>query len=279
MSKNTRKNFFGPRINEIRDPNEGQGLEHNLSGSRNWEQALDAIHLTLLDKWYYVAIISNTNGGITTPIRKRLNSRRKKKQIPEELKEIFKVRSGTVKKLNKMILEKQYEMGNKDIWYFSGKWKTFPKGTSVIELLQRPRFNRMIFGNPKFRRAFVILDGACKVEHQNQAMFAVNKVMKDKKFVKEVLEAKRKKERTRLDVKPKPHRTPADMVIKLKKARHLMETITVEEKAVLDQYFRYLDDRGEFNKSHKAMKEDLDNHFLLRRRRPTPTEKEKDGST
>ena len=267
MKKNTRKEFFGPRIDEIRDPDMGQGLEHNLAASRDWEEALDAIHLSMLDKWYYVAIISNTNGGINTPIRKVLNTRRKKKEIPKELKEIFKVRSGTVKELNKMIREKQYELGNKDIWYFSSKWHNFPKGTSVIELRQQSSFNRIFSSKPKFRRAFVVLDGACKVEHQNQAMLHINKVMKNKDFVKAVLESKRKTEKSRLDVKPKPQRSPSDMVVALKKARHVMETLTIEEKAILDQYFRYLDERGEFNSSLQLLKEDLDNHFLLRRRR------------
>ncbi len=267
MSK-TKNQYFAPKIDSMADPGLGQGLEHKLAPHRDWEETLDIIHQLLLDQWYYLATISNTRGGLFTPIQKKINLTRCKKNIPEELKTLLAMRSGTVKQLNSKIRKQQLKVGNKDVWYFSGTWNEFPKGTSVIELLQQPRWNKFIASRPKFRRAFVILDGACKVEHQNQAMLLINKIIKNSDFAKNVLKKRKNpiQEQTRKDVKARKHRSAPDMVRRLKESTQYMETLTVEEKALLDQYFRRLEQQGEYNLKLQDLKNQLDQHFLLRKK-------------
>ncbi|MDT8447479.1 MAG: hypothetical protein RRB13_11360 [bacterium] len=260
-------NLNKPRITHLDNPSEGQAFDHELESSRDWETTLDALHYLLVQKWYYVAIASNTKGGAFTLIqKKKIDIHRGRKDIPEELEIILKMRMATFGELDGRIKQKMMVGGNKDIWHFKTQWKELPKGTSVIQIYQRPLWN-LLSSDPVYRKAFIIIDGQAEVEHQNQAMFIISKVLHNKEHCEKILK-KAEKEPVK-EAKPMKRRRTiytgrptGELILLLKESFGIhVRTLSVEERVALGYYFDKLHRTGEEDESHKDLQEHLKKYY------------------
>ena len=186
-----RENFFGHKPEDIEKMKFGQGCVHELPLGRNWEKAMDAIHIILSRKWYYIGIATNTKKAFFNKILKKgMTFTRRQKDITEETSEILKVKFSTLEDLNVKIKDKIIRGGgDKDVWHFKEKWREFPKGTKVIVLYQQV-LQSFFSSDPDFRRATLILDGRCAVADQNNAMLIIRKVFLEKGYSNRILKLK-----------------------------------------------------------------------------------------
>ena len=186
-----RENFFGHKPEDIEKMKFGQGCVHELPLGRNWEKAMDAIHIILSRKWYYIGIATNTKKAFFNKILKKgMTFTRRQKDITEETSEILKVKFSTLEDLNVKIKDKIIRGGgDKDVWHFKEKWREFPKGTKVIVLYQQV-LQSVFSSDPDFRRATLILDGRCAVADQNNAMLIIRKVFLEKGYSNRILKLK-----------------------------------------------------------------------------------------
>jgi len=290
-----KSDFIRPKADKIldREKNDGQFFFHELSWIRNWERTLDAMHLHLSDLWFHVAIVSNTQKKFLGDriLLKTININRSRRELPEELCELLKIRFQTFHALKKKIRNKVIEegLGNKDVWHFTSKWKEFPKGTRVIELYQR---KISLFGNSDklLKRAFVILDAKCTIAELNGTMFKIKRIFESKDFANQILKtAPRNTRKTELPPRPrrkasalkkKPEkptyknipkkeaergRGPAGLLINLMNNFEVhIKTITLEEKASLFAYLENLKLTGEKNWMHDDLEFKLNKHFMMK---------------
>ena len=263
----SRENFLPPKIDSLEKAKDGQGFNHEIPMDRNWEKVLDTIHNILLQQWYYVAIASNTHGGIfNSASTKKINIVRKKRAVPSDLQTILQLKMKTFENLKGKIKEKSAVTGDKDVWHFSSKWEEFPRGTNIIEIYQRPMIN-LFSTEILYRKAFIILDGKLSIDHQNQTMMTINKVLKDKKYSKQVLKNIKKEPVVESKVKVRTSsiyegRPPAELVLMLRSNfKANIRTVSIDEKTAINLYFNKLKKAGEYTTEHKELENKMNYHF------------------
>lgn len=258
------------KIEDMPNPEEGQGFCHDVPSNMDWEETLDMIHFVLLNKWFYVSLASNTKKGLFGPKilpKNRINIQRKKKEVPEELESLLKLKGSSFNKLSKKIEHQQKMGGNKDIWHFKGKWEEFPNGTSIIEIRQQPTLNKLS-NHPIYRKAFIILDGQSDVEQQHNAMRLINKILTHKEYAKK-LRAKVKTEKPKENaVTKRPSagvyqgRPVTDLALKLQEAFGVtVRTLSIDEEAALRLYFNKLEERGELSDSMRVVRTKFNDYY------------------
>lgn len=287
--------FIRPKVDKIldREKNDGQFFFHELSWIRNWETTLDALHLHLSDLWFHVAIVTNTQKKLLGDriLLKSININRSRKELPEELCELLKIRFQTFQALKKKIRSKVIEegIGDKDVWHFISKWKEFPKGTRVIELYQR-KISLLGHSDKQLKRAFVILDAKCTIAELNATMFKIKRVFESKDFANQILKTTPKSTR-KTELPPRPKRKasllekkqekptygnipqkeaergrgPAGLLINLMNNFEVhIKTISLEEKASLFAYLENLKLTGEKNWMHDELEVKLNRYFMMK---------------
>ncbi|MDH5560720.1 MAG: hypothetical protein OEY59_07680 [Deltaproteobacteria bacterium] len=264
------QDFIKPKADNLHKSTSGQGFNHDLPVNRDWDKALDAIHYLLLKKWYYISIASNTKKGFFgSNVKKEVFIKRKRKNLPDELKSILKMKLSTFEDLKGKIRHKQIQSGgNKDIWHFQDNWKEFPKGTKVIEIHQKLLKN-LITNDQKLRKAYVVLDGKCNVSEQNTAMMLINRVLESKSYTASTLSnissikseisknpaaAKRieptlKKTVGKIDVTRT--KMPGELIVMIKEDKKILSSITFAEKELLLNYLSKLKETGQYSKTHQ----------------------------
>ncbi|OGG97196.1 MAG: hypothetical protein A2527_10290 [Candidatus Lambdaproteobacteria bacterium RIFOXYD2_FULL_50_16] len=244
---------------------EGQAFLHQLEPSRDWEKTLDALHFLLVQKWYYVAIASNTWGGFLNNPQKKVNLKRKKMDVPEELSALLKIKLASFKELAKKIDHQTSYDGAKDIWHFKSGWKEFPQGTGLIEIHQQTSWSRLS-NEPIFRRAFIVIDSKSSPEDQFKIMLLVNKMFKNKAYADQTYRriGKEKINEARI-ARPSgiyQGRPTSELVIKLKDNFGInVRGITKEERVALGFYFERLRKLSEFDETLKEVETRLLRHF------------------
>lgn len=276
MSKST---FIPPKAHRLEKFKDGQGFSHELHIARNWERALDAIHITLSDSWYYIAIASNSKRGTFSPrlLKREICLDRQKQNIPKELQTILAMRLQSFQDLNDKIRDKVLTTGgaNKDIWMFRSRWKEFPKGTLIVELYQG-LFRNIALLNPRYHRAFVILDGRCTVIDQNDTMIRIKRVFQSRRYTEKVIRESDipifKSEPVSTDIVVVEEEEKREEVVRgrlpgglvmllLEDFDENIRTITLEEQARLFVYLDQLRDRGERHWWHDDLEVKLEKHF------------------
>ncbi|MCP4296132.1 MAG: hypothetical protein GY786_11035 [Proteobacteria bacterium] len=280
----SKSNFIPPKYELLENLTEGQGFSHELPVMRDWGKTLDAIHLHMLDRWYYVATATNSrkSGGLNKILKNDVNLDRQKQEIPTDLKTILTMRLTSFNDLNTKIKGRILGSGgsNKDVWMFRTKWAEFPKGTMVIELYQRFLRNS-VAARSLFRRAFVILDGKCSSGESNDTMLRIRKIFNDKAFAKKVVLDGPEIERN-LDTSPSLFREEPEIAIKEVKVRdqgkkgrlpgglvvELLDdfsknarSLTAEEMMNLYHYLENLKNRGETAWWHEELVDKLDSRM------------------
>lgn len=249
----------------VNDSGKGQHWIHALPGFRDWEVALNVIHLFLKSKSHYVGILTNTRRQLNGLI-KGVNFERRQEDISEELKSLLTLKMNTFNDITKKIHEQQVKLEmEKDIWYFTTPWREFSEGTKVIPLHQKFEVG-FIKKESRYRRAFVILDKKCSVAAENQIMYIINKVFESEKNMKNVLKLAAI-EFVKRPVKKKSHapyqgRLPARLITLLRDnfSVHII-SVTAEEKNVIMAYFQMLRDLNEFDSEHKKLEEKIVSYF------------------
>jgi len=286
VSTGQRFKFIPPKADALEKIKEGQGVVHELPYSKNWEKAIDALHWILEKKWYYIMIATNTQRGRTSKILKKgMNLDRQNKNLPEELQIVLKMQISTFEGLDSKIRETQLMKGsNKDIWHFKTQWKEFPEGTKVIVLHQPVLKNILFSSHASQRRAFVVIDGKCKMEDQNLVMLAIKKVFKTKGYCESILKRVEKARGTCIP-KPPPRTTlkvqeertakqkeeeknarlPAGLVLLLlDNFEKTIETISDSEFGFIFSYFNKLKTSNEISMEHKTLESRIRTHLEVK---------------
>jgi hypothetical protein len=290
-----KSDFIRPKVDKIlnQGKNDGQFFFHELSWNRNWENTLDALHLHLSELWFHVAIATNTRKKFWGDqiLLQSINISRSRKELPEELCDLLKLRFKTFGALKKKIRRKVIEEGegDKDVWHFTSKWKEFPRGTRVIELYQK-KISFFERTDDQYKRAFVILDAKCSIAELNSSMFKIKRVFESKDFTNQILKNAPKKTR-KTELPPRPKRAPsllnkkpekptfdnipqeaalrgrgpAGLLINLTENFEVhIKTITLEEKANLFNYLEKLEQTGEKNWKHNEVEVKLNKYFMMK---------------
>ncbi|MDT8445401.1 MAG: hypothetical protein RRB13_00725 [bacterium] len=244
-----------------------KGLSHELPITRNWDDALDALHHLLMKKWYYVGIASNTKKGKPgTRLEASVEFSRKRADYSDSFKALLGLSRNHFAELQAKIDKAKWEGGGKaDVWHLKNATSQLPKGAAVIELGQKS-LGSLLGGGEMARTAWLILDAKCSVSDQNNCMMLLKKVLGDKGYTKTALsaaktESKQKKapaQRTKaLDLRGA--RQPGSLVLMLKgDFAQVVPTISPAEKALLLDYFDQLEARGESNAGHKELRERIE---------------------
>lgn len=269
-----RYRFIPPKADALEKSKDGQGIVHELPYSRNWERAIDAIHWILEKKWYYIMIATNTRRGRTSKILKKgMNLDRQNKRLPEELQIVLKMQISTFEGLNSKIRETQlYEGSNKDVWHFKTQWKEFPEGTKII-VLHQSILRSILFNSHAQRKAFVMLDGKCKMAEQNLVLLAIRKVFTSKSYCEGILKRVAKARGDNIPKAPrsiskketeeiirkkedsaKNERGPASLVILLlDRFDSQISDVTDNEFSYMFHYFNKLKEKQEFGMELKTL--------------------------
>jgi len=261
-------NTRGPKVIHIDQKDDGQAFNHELDSSRDWEQTLDVLHHELLTKPYYIAIATNTRGGVFNPVMKKgITVKRIKKDVPVELQLVLKMQTETFTDLSQRIQEQSFHGNNKDVWHFRKKWKELPKGTAIIALRQQPLWN-LLSAEKIFRRAYIILDGETTVDAQNHAMFFISKVLHNKDFANKIAKGMGKKapvKEAKIKQRPKTiysGRPVGGLILLLKESFGIhVRTLSIEERIALGYYFQKLKLTGEQDESHLELHEKMKRFF------------------
>ncbi|MDH5561045.1 MAG: hypothetical protein OEY59_09360 [Deltaproteobacteria bacterium] len=258
--KNIIKNLFDKFVKEFTDASDeklGQHWRHSLPGFRDWEVALNVIHLALKSKPHYIGIVTNTRRRLNKLVP-GVNFDRRKDDLPSEMVDLFKMKQDTFSELSHKIHDQVLKTNtSKDIWYFTTPWKVFEEGMIVIPLHQKQEkkfVNKAVY----YRRAFVILDKNCSVAAQNQIMYIIHKVFEDKQNIKKILRLAALefvKKPTKKKIRPKyTGRLPGRIIVLLKSNYdNTLRTITDDEKRVLFGYFQFLKDMNEFKSEYERL--------------------------
>lgn len=235
---------------------------HELSTERNWEQTLDVLNKAMMPWWFYVGIVSNTEGKLlNAPVAGKYFFSRGKPGVPAELKYYFQNQT-SLKELARRLHEESDEQGPKDVWYISGGWKDFPRGTCLINITQE---YKPMLGRSGVREAFVILDGASKREHQGKAMYLVNKVLTNVTYAQQ-LHAEQKDEaagKKAPQAKAQAH-TGQQLVHFLKHDfKSYIPRMSMEEKAVFDHYLKDLASKNQLTDSLKQLQRQVNEYFNI----------------
>jgi len=233
----------------------GQAFKHVLSGGRDWDEALNAIHILLLRKWYYIGLPCNTlKGGKIAD--KGLNFARKRANLAEEAQKLIKMTIVNFNALRKKIRLKQVQGGqDRDVWHLTGSWKDFPEGAKLIELKQNKLTDLLGISEP--RMGYVVLDGKAGAAEADNAMKLVHKVLVDKAYAAKVLTAAKsgnngEKPLTKaLDLKSA--RNPGGLVMAMRDEPQLANSLTAAEVVVLLDYFKKLQKTGDYNDEHARL--------------------------
>lgn len=284
--------YLPPKIHQLENAKKGQSFRHNLRTKRNWTEAMDALHTLFSSYPFYAAVVTNTVPTFlgSKILKRKLNLRRSKKNIPKELKDILSVKSNTFYELKNKIRVKSIhdEGGERDVWHFTSKWKEFPKGSKIIELYQEKRAT-LFSTSGGYRRAFVVLDARCNVAELNKVMFNIKKVFEDKAYTKRILRGSKKTKRSmrnrkvdiqlKFETTEKRHRSkkrdemergrgPATLFLQLQENFNFqVRTVTLEEKATLYAYFENLKNRGESRREHEEMERRVTSYFISKAKR------------
>ncbi len=265
---NDPKAVFDKLVKELSDKKsigKGQHFLHELPVFRDWEIALNVIHLALVSQPSYIGIVTNTRRQLNG-ITKDINFERKKEDISEELKSLLRIKSRTFTDLAVKIKEKQLTTdSDKDIWLFSTPWREFAEGTKVISLHQRfeARFKKKTH---KYRRAFVILDQKCSIASQNKMLYIIDRILDDEKNIKRILKIAAynfvKRPARKKAKKKYVGRLPGRLVLLLKNQfATTIATVSEDERRMLKIYFQMLKDLDEYNKSHADIEQRLGSYF------------------
>ena len=290
--------FLPPKVDQLEKVTKGQSFQHDPSHSRNWEKAMDALHILFSHYPFYASIVTNTSQSFweSRILIGKLNLSRSKKKLPKELKDILSIKFNTFDALKEKIRNKTIwdSDGARDVWHFSSRWKEFPKGSKVIELFQKK--NPSLFSpTAGFRCGLIVLDARCSVAEINAIMFNIKKVFESRKFTKRILshnpnkETKtltrsvetqlifEKKEKRPADKKDKRTelvrgRGPATLLLLLQDNFSFhVRTITLEEKATLYAYFENLKTRGESRIEHEEMERKITSYFISKAKKKGKT--------
>lgn len=242
------------RIQDLENATKGQAFKHSLSGGRDWDDALNAIHILLLRKWYYVGLPCNTlKGGKIAD--KGLNFARKRANLPEDAQKLIRMTITNFNALRKKIRLKQVQGGqDRDVWHLTGSWKDFPEGAKLIEIKQSKLTDLLGIGEP--RMAYIVLDGKAGAAEADNAMKLVHKVLVDKAYTAKVLAAAKqggpeKPVTKALDLKGA--RKPGGLVMAMRDEPTVAATLTLAEVAILLDYFKKLKAVGDFNDEHARL--------------------------
>ncbi len=235
---------------------------HVLQPDRNWEQTLDVLNKAMMSWWFYVGIVANTEGKLlNAPVPGKYFFNRGKPGVPAELKYYFQNQT-SMKEVARRVHAETEEQGSKDVWYISGGWKDFPRGTCLINITQD--YNSLL-GRSGLREAFVILDGASKREHQGMAMYLVNKVLTNSTYAAQ-LQAEQKDEasgKKPAQQRPQAH-TGQQLVHFLKHDfKGYIPRMSMEEKAVLDHYLKDLASKNQLTDSLKQLQRQVNEYFNI----------------
>jgi len=276
----TSRDLLAPKADVLEKADQGQAFNHELPLRRDWETALDAIHFMLLRKWYYVGIATNTKKGVFgSVVKKGMIIERKRKNLPEELKIILKMKISTFDDLKSKIRQKQIsDGGNKDVWHFKTKWKEFPKGSKIIQLHQQ-LLKSFITGSNNYRKAFIVMDGKCSPTDQNVTMMIIKRIFENKKYTHKIIkEISHLKEEDSLKkegpskVEPKLRqstgkidlvktRLPGSLVVELRDNKAAIKTLKPKERELLLDYLAKLKTKGEFSSIHESIENQIRTHF------------------
>ena|GEM_PF-3255426 len=181
--------YIRPKLHQLENMKEGQAFSHELAALRDWEKALDAIHILLSSQWYYILAITNTRKTKfgSRVLKGQVCMSRQQQEIPEELETLLTMRLSSFKGLKSKIRERVLDSGNnKDVWIFKTTWQEFPKGTKIIEIYQQPLRNSFLTV-PIYRRGFIVLDGRSSTREVNDTMVDMKRVFLSKSFTNRII--------------------------------------------------------------------------------------------
>ncbi len=269
-NKKDPKSIFARFVKELSEPKqvvEGQHWLHELPKYRDWEVALNVIHLAIKSKPYYVGIVTNT--------RRKLNGlaglsmfKKQEEELSEELLALLNIKDKTFSSLTQKIYDKSATTSaNKDVWQFTTPWKEFAEGTKVIEIHKELEAKQKKKQHPN-SRAYIILDMKCSTAVQNQILFIIHKVFEDEKNVKKILKLAAlefvSKPTRQVRKKAYTGRTPGRLVIQLKQSfKNEVGNVTPEELDVLLRYFRMLGEIKELSSELRGLEKRLRDHFQV----------------
>lgn len=260
--------IFDKFVNELSKPKpikEGQNWLHELPKFRDWEVALNVIHVALKSKPSYVGIVTNTRRRLNGIIE-GINFENKKEDISDELQALLRIKIKTFHALTQKIRNKQAMLDqDRDVWCFTTPWNQFSEGTKIIAVHQEIA-KKFSMKAKKYRRAFVILDQKCSIASQNQILFIIQKVFEDERNIKKILKLAAiefvKRPTPKKNRQKYKGRMPGRLVILLRNQFEIIiPSITNEEKMMLLSYFNMLRDMEELSKDHKNIEKRLRRYF------------------
>ena len=243
------------------------GFVHALGVTRNWDNALDALHHLLLKKWYYLGIASNTKKGASgNLLTDSLDFSRKRSDT--EGKAILGLGRNSFSELMALVNQQKWGAGGEaDVWHLKSGWKELPSGTCLIELNQNFLFSALTGSKENKRTAFVVLDGKAAVQDQTNSLLLVKKVFTDKGYTQEQLKEARSSKANEPKLvqaaAKKPGRQPGGLVMALQEDfEGVVKTLTLGERNSLETYFNQLEARKEANANHRQLQEKVSSYWL-----------------
>lgn len=258
-------NPLGPSIHDLEGADLGQGFTHQLPMTRNWTQAMNALHYLLLRKWYYVGIVTNTKRKSNKLLKKGVEFSRRRENLDTGLRSILNLKENSYADLKTKIRQQRVKMGqNRDVWHFGSNWKELPKGTAIIELHQS--LLRTLLGHSDVRNAFVILDGKASIADQNRVMSLIAKVFQEKEFMERALEKAKhdsKQPILKRAAVQREARQPGPLMVQLREDfSQVMPSVNASEKALLDDYFERLKKSGQATAAHEKLQKSIERAWL-----------------
>ncbi|MDT8446073.1 MAG: hypothetical protein RRB13_04160 [bacterium] len=260
-------NHLGPSIHDLEGADLGQGFTHELPITRNWNEAMNALHYLLLRKWYYVGLVTNTQRDSNKLLKKGVEFSRRRENLDVGLRSILDMKENSYLVLKEKIRHQRIKMGqNRDVWLLGSSWKELPKGTAVIELHQS--LLRTLLGKKDVRNAFVILDGKASMTDQNTVMVLVGKIFAEREFALKILEKAKKDSKQPALIKAmvqRETRQPGPLLVKLRdNFDEVMPTLNEAEKKLLDSYFDRLKVSGQHTADHDKLQKSVERAWIKR---------------
>ena len=242
----------------------GQGFSHQLSLSRDWNEAMNALHYILLRKWYYIGIVTNTKRQSNKLLKQGVEFSRRRTKVDVGLSSILDLKENSYLGLKKKIRDQRKKTGkNNDIWHFSSEWKELPAGTCLVELHQS--LLRTLLGKKDVRNAFVVFDGKASISDQNSAMMIIHKILSEREFTDKLLEkAKLDREEPTLTKAANPRKPEHLVEILQDNFLMLFSSVIPEEKILLDKHFDKLRLAGDQSPELDSLQKKLERAWTKR---------------
>ena len=236
-----------------------QAFNHQLATGRDWDEALDVIYWLLMKKWYFTAIGANTKRGAGGRQTQSLHLQRRRKQLPDELQAILKMKLNSLTKTKDK--SKVLSLGLKDVWHMKTPWEEFPEGTKIIEIYQSA-LSSLIKSTAAKKRAYIILDGKANTVEVNTAMKVIHKIVSDKGYTARMRkEVRSKKAAGGTVVAPKltkqldykGARSPGGLLLLLLDEPVQVRGVSDPEFDLLKDYLMELKRSGRFEEEHERI--------------------------